>query len=109
MAVSLQTYTLNLAKNLIWDIWNIQHIGKHHIIPDEVEEICYASPLVLRGQQKERLVLIGLTDEKRLIAVVLEAKGHGTYYPVTAYEPRADDRALYNRLKGGENNNEEEK
>ncbi len=93
-----------LVRKLIWDAWNVQHIARHHITPDEVEEICHKLPLVLRGQQKGRLVLIGLTDEKKFVAVVLEAQGHGTYYPVTAYEPSTEDIALYKRLKGGEDN-----
>ncbi len=89
-------------RKLIWEAWNIQHISRHGITPDEVEEICHNSPLVLRGQQKGRLVLIGVTNENQMISVVLEARGHGRYYPVTAYEPDESDKALYIRLKGGE-------
>lgn len=96
------------VRKLIWDSWNVQHIAKHRIGSDEVEEICHGKPLILQGQQKGRLVLIGLTEGERMLAVVLETKGHGIYYPVTAYEPDANDVALYNRLKGGEKNNEEE-
>ncbi|MDP3962779.1 MAG: BrnT family toxin [bacterium] len=96
-------------RKLIWDTWNIQHITRHDIAPEEVEEICHNLPLVLRGQQKGRLVLIGLTEGNRMIAVVLEVKEYGKYYPVTAYEPDVSDKALYNRLRGGENNEEENK
>jgi len=64
---------------------------------------------VLRGQQKGRLVIIGLTEGNRMIAAVLEAKGYGKYYPVTAYEPDGSDKALYNRLKGGEHDEKENK
>lgn len=80
----------------------MQHIARHHVIPDEVEEICNSLPLVLRGKQKGRLVLIGLTGNKRILAVILEAKGRGSYYPITAYEADSHDIALYNRLRGGE-------
>jgi hypothetical protein len=31
----------------------------------------------------------------------MEAKGHGTYYPITAYSASSSDISLYNRLKGG--------
>lgn len=96
------------VKRLIWDAWNIRHIARHHVIPDEIEAICHGDPLVLRGQQKNRLVIIGSTEAGRILAVILESKGKGTYYPITAYEPDKKDIALYNRLKnkGGENNNE---
>lgn len=95
-----------LIRKLIWDSWNIQHIARHSITPEEVEEICHNLPLVLRGQEKGRLVLIGSTEEGRMITVVVEANGYGKYYPVTSYETDASDKALYNRLKGGENNEE---
>lgn len=97
-----------VVKKLIWDAWNISHIARHHVIPDEVEAICHGSPLVLRGQQKNRLVLIGSTGEERILAVILESKGSGIYYPITAYPADKKDIALYNRLKnkGGDRNNE---
>lgn len=97
------------VRKLIWDPWNIQHISHHHIIPDEVEEVCHGLPLVLRGQQRGRLILIGPTEGKRNLTIVLESKGRGSYYPVTAYETGPTDIALYNRLLGGENDEKNEK
>lgn len=103
-------YSVNvlIVRKLIWNAWNISHIVRHHVDSDEVETICHGDPLVLRGQQKNRLVLIGLTDEERILAVILESKGRGTYYPITAYPADKKDIALYNRLKnkGGEDSNE---
>lgn len=97
-----------IVRKLIWDAWNISHIARHHVTPDEVETICHENPLTLRGQQKNRLVLIGSTEKERILAVILEAKGSGIYYPITAYPADKKDIALYNRLKnkGGEDNNE---
>ena len=42
-------------RKLIWDPWNIQHIARHQIIPDEIEAVCHNNPIVLRGQLKNRL------------------------------------------------------
>lgn len=92
-------------RRLLWDSWNIHHIANHHVIPEEVEEVCHGEPFILRGQQKGRLVLIGPTAEKRLLAVILEAKGRGVYYPITAYPADNRDKALYNRLRGGDKHN----
>lgn len=94
------------VRRLIWDSWNIQHIARHHVTPDEVEAICHSEPIVLRGQQKNRLVVIGKTEEQRMLAVILESKGRGTYYPVTAFPADKADIALYKHLKGGEDKNE---
>lgn len=97
-----------IVRKLIWDTWNISHIARHHVNSDEVEAICHGDPLVLRGQQKNRLVLIGSADEGRILAVILESKGRGIYYPITAYPADKKDTVLFNRLKnkGGEDSNE---
>lgn len=92
-----------LIRKLVWDAWNISHIARHHVVPDEVDIVCHTSPVVLRGQQKSRLVLIGETEEKRILAVVLEAKGRGKYYPITAYDADRHDIVLYRKLRGGDN------
>ncbi len=80
-------------RKLIWDSWNIQHIARHQIIPDEVEAICHNNPVVLHGRLKNRLLLIGKTDEDRTITVVLEPKGKSVYYPITAYPSDSKDLA----------------
>lgn len=90
-------------RKLLWDSWNTAHIARHHVIPEEVEEICHNNPLILQGQKKGRLVVISKTEEQRLLEVVLETKGKGNFYPVTAYDADMHDTALYNRLRGGEN------
>jgi hypothetical protein len=91
-----------VIRRLIWDTWNVGHIAKHGVMPDEVEEVCKHNPLVQRGKIRNRVVLVGYTNEKRLLNVVLENKGGGNYYPVTAYEASPEDEALYKRLRGGE-------
>lgn len=97
------------VKKLIWDTWNVSHIARHNITPDEVEAVCHGSPLVLRGQQKNRLVVIGQTEESLVMTVILQSKGKDKYYPITAYPSDKHDVILYKRLKGGENENENKK
>lgn len=98
-----------IVRKLIWDAWNISHIARHRVDPGEVEGICNGNPVVLRGQKKGRLVLIGKTEEERVIGVVLESKGKDQYYPVTAYDADVHDTALYKRLRGGDNNEADKK
>lgn len=92
------------VKKLIWDSWNIKHIARHNVTTEEVEAVCHGVALILRGQQKGRLLLTGPTEEKRIVSVVLESQGHGSYYPITAYDANTMDITLYNRLKGGDEN-----
>lgn len=89
-------------RKLLWDSWNTRHISKHAIAPEEVEEVAHQGPIVQRGRLKNRLVLLGMTDNNRLLNVVLESRGKDIYYVVTAYEASVADQALYQRLQGGE-------
>lgn len=89
-------------RKLLWDTWNVSHIARHHIIPDEVHEVCHQKPIVQRGKIRNRLVLLGPTKESRLLTIVLENRGAGNYYPITAYDASIGDEELYERLRGGE-------
>lgn len=102
-------FCMLFIRKLIWDERNIKHISRHNVISDEVEAVCHNNPLILQGQKKGRLVVISETLEKRLLGVVLEAKGKGVYYPVTAYETDEHDTTLYYRLRGGDNNENNKK
>jgi hypothetical protein len=91
-----------IVEELIWDAWNISHIARHHIVPEEIYEVCRKKPIVQRGTKHNRLVLLGSTSDDRLMNVVLESRGKGSYYPITAYDASPEDKALYGRLRGGE-------
>ena len=80
------------------------YFARHHVIPEEIEELCHQKLLIFRGQQKGRLVLIGSTEGDRMLTVILETKGKGIYYPVTVYPTDPHDITLYKNLRGGENN-----
>lgn len=86
---------------LIWDEWNVSHIARHSVKPNEVEEICYGDPLVQQGN-KGRIVLIGPTISGQIIEVVLDPEpNEGVYYVVTAHVASKKDRILYQKTKGG--------
>jgi len=88
-------------QKLRWDKWNIVHIARHNVIPEEVEEICHGDPLVQTGK-KGRTALVGPTDSGKILRVILDPEGKGIYYPVTAYVASKKDRALYKQEKEGE-------
>ncbi len=84
---------------LLWDPWNVGHMARHQVSPEEVEEVCQGDPLVLAGYL-DRLILIGPTVEGRMIAAILAPEDAGVYYPVTARSASRKERALYRREKG---------
>ncbi len=91
------------VRRLIWDSWNVPHILRHEVSPDEVEELCQRAHIV-RASHSNRLVLVGPTMTGRLIAAVLEPDPdeEAVYYPVTARPASRKERQLYRDEKGGE-------
>ena len=90
-----------VIKRLIWDEWNIDHIARHDVLPEEVEEVCKSDPLVQTGN-KGRVVTIGLTKAKRWLEVILDPEmEEGVYYVVTAHTANRKERGLYQKEKGG--------
>lgn len=89
-------------QRLIWDSWNVGHIARHNVTPDEVEEACHTAPLV-QETHSGRFLLTGPTANGRMLAVVLDPELEtGVYYPVTARSADRKERRMYaERQKGG--------
>ncbi len=87
---------------LIWDSWNTTHIARHIVIPEEIEEVCHNNPVVQQGK-KGRLLIIGLSNNKRPLTAILDPEEEdGIYYPVTARASSKRERKIYTTEKGGE-------
>jgi hypothetical protein len=73
-----------VVRKLVWDAWNIAHIARHNVAPEEVDEACHGNYSV-RETYDGRLMLISPTRSGKLLAVVVAPKGAaGVYYPITA-------------------------
>ena len=81
-------------RRLVWDDWNTDHIARHAVVPDEVEEVCRGDFIVREGHS-ERIMLIGRTKAGRLLSVILGVEGAGIYYPVTARPASRRERRQY--------------
>jgi Uncharacterized protein conserved in bacteria len=92
-----------IIKRLIWEEWNIAHIARHNVVPEEVEEVCLADPY-MSGAKKGRICAIGYTKKRRIIALFLDPEPEdGVYYPVSARDASKKERSVYNTWsKGGE-------
>lgn len=85
-----------LINKLIWDEWNIEHIAKHNVKPEEVEQVCTDKHLARRGR-RGTYTIIGQTKGGRYLAMVLAPKGSGSFYPVTAREADFKERRLFKK------------
>jgi hypothetical protein len=87
---------------LVWDSWNIAHIARHSVVPEEVEQVCHIDPVVQKGK-KGRLLVFGPTETGRILAVILDQEEEkGAYYPVTAYKASKKLEKVYLNHKGGD-------
>ena len=66
-----------------WDESNIEHIARHGVNPEEVEEACANKPFVMRGRQGSYLIY-SRTDDGRYLLVVGRYKGQGVIRVITA-------------------------
>lgn len=89
-------------RQLIWDAWNIEHISRHNVTPEEVDEICMAEPLVQQGSN-DRLAVSGKTNAGRFLVIILDPESKpGVYYVVTAFPASGKYRKIFDREKGKE-------
>ena len=86
---------------LIWDEWNVDHIACHGVAPKQVEEVCHGKHVV-RETYGGRLMIIGQTEDKKLLAMVLAPKDKSKYYLITAYIASGKLRRIYYQEKGKE-------
>jgi len=82
-----------------WDDDNIRHIAKHHVSPEEVEDVAFDDEPWIRRGKKERRYMLGYTIGGRYLFVVYVVKGGGIARVITAMDMDAKTRKLY--LKKG--------
>lgn len=77
----------------IWNQDRIDHIARHGITPEEVEEACFGSGLVQRTRSEGDnpvYYVLGQTDAGRYLFCVVIQFPDGKGYPVTA-RPMTDN------------------
>jgi uncharacterized DUF497 family protein len=91
------------VRRLVWDEWNVEHIARHEVTPEEVEQVCQGEPMTSETYS-DRLRVVGPTDASRMLTVILAPEGKGVYYPVTGRPASRKERRLYEDSKEGQDN-----
>ena len=87
-----------VIKQLIWDEWNKKHIKKHKVKVDEVENA--AKKVVAHKKAKKGRYLIISRVGVRILSVVINRKGLGIYYPISARDAdKRERKILYEKEK----------
>ena len=81
---------------LLWDDENIEHIARHRVNPEEVEDICFG--LHISGKESgQRYILSGQTASGRYLNVVVERVGKGLFRTITAFEMSENYKRRYRK------------
>lgn len=72
-------------EELEWDDWNIEHITKHGVTPQEVEDVCFGFHISQRVGER-RYVLSGQSSAGKYLNVVVEKIREPRFRPITAFE-----------------------
>lgn len=80
--------------SLVWDRWNLGHIKKHHVTKEEVEE-AYSQSKLQKVKDKQRSLVYGPTENKRMLTIVLSTQKQTDPYVITARDMNNKERREY--------------
>lgn len=80
-----------------WDDFNMEHIARHRVSPDEVEDVAFDDePWIKKGRRGTRYML-GYTVAGRYLFIVYVLKDKGAARVITAMDMDDKTRKLYKR------------
>ena len=79
-------------EKIVWNKWNEEHIKKHSVSTDEVENVVH-NLIAYKQGYNGRYILIGRSNN-RLISVIVSRKTAKTYYVVTARDSDKKERKI---------------
>jgi len=86
-------------RELQWDDYRIDHIARHDVEPDEVEEVCDDPSHLARRAKGNRYRLYGQTRAGRYLLIVLEQLHGSLYKPITARDMTPDEKHNFRRVR----------
>ena len=86
-------------------VWNediIEHIAKHNVTPEEIEEVCFDHPLIIKSKQDAKGInpiyyVLGQTDSGRYLLIVIIYFKQGRAMVITARDMDQSERKRYQR------------
>ncbi len=91
-----------VVREIRWTEESEDHIARHNVTPDEVEQVVNTRPRLVVAGPEEVEYGLGTTDAGRHLLVVLVEAVDGRDLVVTAREMSDSERQTFRR-KGGEN------
>ena len=80
-----------------WDDNNIEHIARHGVFPDEVEDVAFDDAPWIRKGRKGTRYMLGYTVPGRYLFVVYVLKGKGIAKVITSMDMDDKTKKLYKK------------
>ncbi|MGH2550558.1 MAG: hypothetical protein ACRDHN_14285 [Thermomicrobiales bacterium] len=92
-----------LIRRLIWDAWNLEHIGKHLVQVEEIELLVRRSDWIYKDTYKNRYLVIGQLSQARVLTIVvgLTPRSRDEYYVFSARPSSAKEKRWLREEEGG--------
>jgi hypothetical protein len=80
-----------------WSDRNIEHIARHNVSPDEVEDVAFDDEPWIRKGRKGARYMLGYTIGGRYLFIVYRLKSEGIARVITAMDMDEKTRRLYKK------------
>lgn len=80
-----------------WSEGSLEHISRHRVTPEEVEDVCFSEDVLLRSGREGSHYVLGRTEASRYLFVVVRSLRRGEAKVITAREMDAKERAYFRR------------
>ena len=90
-------------KALIWPDDRVEHIARHGVTPEEVEQVCFGRPFVQRAKSEGEspvYYVLGQSEAGRYLFCVVILFPDGNGFPVTARDMTAKEKRRYRKWTG---------
>lgn len=85
-----------VVKQLVWDDANKEHIKKHNVSKEQVEEVG-KNQLAHKKGHSGRYIIVGRSGT-RILSVIIRRIKAGIYYPITARDAdKGERRRIYEK------------
>lgn len=83
--------------HIAWSEWSIEHILKHNVTKEEVEEVCFNNKPMIRKGKDGTYYILGQTDAGRYLFIVVVKEYKGAVRIITARDMDSKERKLFKR------------
>ncbi|MBK5226262.1 MAG: hypothetical protein JJD96_06810 [Thermoleophilia bacterium] len=88
------------VRKLVWDDWNISHIARRQITPEDIDWLLigmHPRPRFDRGRSGT-LAAWGKDERDRYLLLILAERSPGVFYPVTARPMTTCEKSRFKEL-----------